>query len=134
MRFCGYNQERLIGNVDTRHSLHHRCVSIFFCRNHLKGRDWYDFIWYTARRAPINHALLSAALDQQGPWKGQAPHTDNEWCVAHLGAMIAEHDWMQARRDVQRFIKPHELPSLELWSRDYFLRLCAKLSDSGSPR
>jgi predicted nucleotidyltransferase component of viral defense system len=103
------------------------------CRNYLKGRDWYDFIWYTARRAPINHALLSSALDQQGPWKGQAPQTDNEWCVAHLRAMIAEHDWMQARRDVQRFIKPHELPSLELWSRDYFLRLCAKLSDSGSP-
>jgi len=104
------------------------------CRNYLKGRDWYDFIWYTARRAPINHALLSAALDQQGPWKGQAPQTDNAWCVAHLSAMIAEHDWMQARRDVQRFVKPHELPSLELWSRDYFLRQCAKLSESGSPR
>jgi predicted nucleotidyltransferase component of viral defense system len=104
------------------------------CRNYLKGRDWYDFIWYTARRAPINHAMLSAALDQQGPWKGQSPQTDNEWCVAHLCAMIAQHDWMQARREVQRFVKPHELPSLELWSRDYFLRLCTKLSESGSPR
>ncbi len=103
------------------------------CRNYLKGRDWYDFIWYTARRTPVNHGLLSAALDQQGPWKDQAPKTDNAWCVEQLRAMIAEADWMQARRDVQRFVKPHELPSLELWTREYFLQQCAKLGESGSP-
>ena len=97
------------------------------CRNYLKGRDWYDFIWYTARRTTINHELLSAALDQQGPWKGQAPKTDNAWCVEQLRSRIAKLDWMQARRDVQRFVKPHELPSLELWTRDYFLQQCAKL-------
>jgi len=101
------------------------------CRNYLKSRDWYDFIWYTARRTPINHRLLSAALDQQGPWKGQAPKTDNAWCVAQLRAMISEVDWMQARRDVQRFMKPHELPTLEHWTRDYFLQQSAKLDGSG---
>lgn len=99
------------------------------CRNYLKGRDWYDFLWYTARKTPINHRLLSAALDQIGPWKGQSPKTDDSWCVEQLGALIRAHDWMQARRDVQRFIKPHELPSLELWTRDFFLRQCAKLSE-----
>ena len=98
------------------------------CRSYLKGRDWYDFIWYTARKTPINHELLSAALDQQGPWKDQAPKTDNAWCVEQLRALIADLDWMQARRDVQRFVKPHELPSLELWTRGYFLQQCAKLS------
>ena len=51
------------------------------CRNYLKGRDWYDFLWYTARRTPINHDLLSAALHQLGPWKGQALRTDNAWCI-----------------------------------------------------
>ncbi len=101
------------------------------CRSYLKGRDWYDFIWYTARRTPINHDLLSAALDQQGPWKGRAPKTDNAWCVEQLRALIVKLDWMQARRDVQRFVKPHELPSLELWTREYFLRQSAKLSESG---
>ncbi len=100
------------------------------CRSYLKGRDWYDFIWYTARGAPINHGLLSAALDQQGPWKGQSPKTDNAWCSEQLRAMIAEVDWMQARRDVQRFVKPHELQSLELWTPEFFLQQCAKLLDS----
>jgi hypothetical protein len=104
------------------------------CRTYLKGRDWYDFIWYTARGATINHALLSAALDQQGPWQGRAPKTDNVWCIDHLRPMIVKHDWTQARREVQRFVKPHELPSLELWTRDFFLRQCAKLGGAGSPR
>lgn len=103
------------------------------CRNYLKGRDWYDFIWYTARKTPINHRLLSAALEQQGPWQGQAPKTDNAWCVEQLRVLIVEHDWEQARREMQRFVKPHELPSLDLWSRDYFLRQCGKLGAADSP-
>ena len=102
------------------------------CRNYLKGRDWYDFVWYTARRTPINHTLLSAALDQQGPWKGQAPRTTAAWCSEQLRTMITAVDWMQARRDVQRFVKPHELPSLELWTREFFLQQGAKLSDGAS--
>ena len=101
------------------------------CRSYLKGRDWYDFLWYTARRTPINHTLLSAALDQQGRFKGQAPRTDDAWCVEQLRAMILEHDWKQARRDVQRFVKPRELPSLELWSPELFLQRAARLGERG---
>ena len=100
------------------------------CRNYLKGRDWYDFVWYTARRTEINHALLSAALDQQGPWKGRAPKTDDAWCVEQLRATIEEVDWGQARRDVQRFVRPSELPSLELWTREFFRERSARLGES----
>lgn len=103
-------------------------IHALLCRDYLKGRDWYDFIWYTARGIPINHVLLSAALDQQGPWKNQAPKTDAAWCIEQLGAKISDLDWMQARRDVQRFVKPHELPSLELWTTEYFLQRCSKLN------
>ncbi|MBI5544709.1 MAG: nucleotidyl transferase AbiEii/AbiGii toxin family protein [Deltaproteobacteria bacterium] len=102
-------------------------IHALLCRSYLKGRDWYDFIWYTARRTPIRHALLGAALNQQGPWKGQAPTTDDAWCAEQLRAKIEEVDWAQARRDVQRFLKPRELPSLELWTREFFLQQAAKL-------
>lgn len=97
------------------------------CRSYLKGRDWYDFVWYAARNTPINHELLSNALDQQGPWRGTKPHTDDAWCVAQLSTLIEVIDWAQARRDVQRFVKPHELPSLALWTSDFFLQLCRYL-------
>lgn len=102
-------------------------IYALLCRKYLKGRDWYDFIWYTARRTPINHALLSAALDQQGPWKGKAPRTDDAWCTRHLRSKIEAVDWPQARRDVQRFVKASELPSLDLWTRELFLKQCEKI-------
>lgn len=103
-------------------------IHALLCRDYLKGRDWYDLVWYTARRTPINHALLSSALDQQGPWKGTRPATDNAWCVAALTTAIAAVDWDQARKDVQRFLKPIELPSLELWTSEFFMAQCRKLS------
>lgn len=96
------------------------------CRTYLKGRDWYDFIWYTARKTSVNHALLSASLEQTGPWKGQHIVTDNAWCIERLQAAIEALDWQQAREDVRRFVKPSELRFLELWSRDFFLNQCQK--------
>lgn len=102
-------------------------IHALLCRDYLKGRDWYDFIWYTARKIPINHALLSAALNQQGPWKDQRRESSNAWCVEQLSLVIKAIDWRQAREDVRRFVKPHEQPSLELWTREYFLNQCQKL-------
>lgn len=54
------------------------------------------------------YELLSAALNQQGPWQDRAAKTDDAWCVEQLRAMIAKADWVQARRDVQRFVRPHD--------------------------
>jgi len=97
------------------------------CREYLKGRDWYDFVWYTARRTPVNYRLLSAALNQTGSWQGLGTAADAAWCAAQVRAKIEATDWGQARNDVRRFLKPQELPSLELWGRDFFLAQCAKL-------
>ena len=98
------------------------------CREYLKGRDWFDFIWYTARRTPANYALLSSALDQMGPWKGQGVRTACAWCVEQLQMKIKSTDWKHAREDVRRFVKPNELPSLDLWSREFFLAQTDKLA------
>jgi len=103
-------------------------IHALLCREYLKGRDWYDFIWYTARRTPINYELLSSALGQLGPWQGRQVPANRRWCVEHLRAKIEATDWRQARDDVQRFVKPHELPSLDLWGRELFLAQCEKLT------
>jgi hypothetical protein len=41
---------------------------------------------------------------------------------------MAKPDWLQAREDVRRFLKPGELPSLELWGKDFFLGQAEKLT------
>ena len=102
-------------------------IHALLCREYLKGRDWYDFVWYTARKTAVNHELLSSALAQLGPWQGREVRTDRIWYVEQLRAKIETTDWKRARDDVQRFVKPHELPSLELWSREFFLAQCVKL-------
>jgi len=98
------------------------------CREYLKGRDWYDFIWYTARKTPVNYSLLASALSQLGPWKGQPLHVDRDWCLDQLRARIETTDWKRTRDDVRRFVKSGELPSLALWRREFFLAQCDKLA------
>lgn len=97
------------------------------CRRYLKGRDWYDFIWYTARRTPVNYRLLAAALDQTGPWAGTAPGVDRSWCLEALESKIETIDWRRARDDVRAFVRTADLPSLDVWGQDFFLGQAAKL-------
>ena len=97
------------------------------CREYLKGRDWYDLIWYTARKTPFNRDLLASALAQFGPWQGRQVSAGRDWCVAQLRDRIEATDWKRARNDVRRFVKLGELPSLEFWSREFFLAQCNKL-------
>jgi hypothetical protein len=35
--------------------------------------------------------------------------------------LVVPLGWKQARDDVRRFAKPHELPSLDRWSVEFFL-------------
>jgi predicted nucleotidyltransferase component of viral defense system len=90
------------------------------CREYVKGRDWYDLLFYSTRRTMPNLAFLSAAIDQNGFWAGQKLTVDQQWCYAQLLERIHTIDWAQARADVRRFVPAHELPSLDIWSADLF--------------
>lgn len=96
-------------------------VAALLCREYTKGRDWYDFIWYTSRKTPINFNFLAAALKQTGPWRDQAVAADKNWCVAQLRQKIHSVNWDKARADVRPFINPREIDSLALWEREFFL-------------
>lgn len=97
------------------------------CRQYLKGRDWFDFIWYCGVGATLNHALLSSALNQQGPWAGKGIATDAAWVRARLLEIIPTIDWNAARRDVLPFVHDSERPSLSLWSESFFASLVPKI-------
>ncbi|MDD3375036.1 MAG: nucleotidyl transferase AbiEii/AbiGii toxin family protein [Candidatus Omnitrophica bacterium] len=104
-------------------------IHALLCREYVKGRDWYDFLWYVSYRATINLKFLEAALEQIGPWAGQNVKIDDQWCCAQLSEKILSIDWQAARNDVARFIKPAELASLDLWNVDLFLDRVKKLGD-----
>jgi len=98
------------------------------CRKYVKGRDWYDFIWYVSRQCSVNYNLLSSALDQHGPWKGMGIEVDKNWYLEHIKNRIMSVDLQKASEDVLRFIKPHELPSIKIWSVNFFLDRLNKLA------
>lgn len=97
------------------------------CRTYVKGRDWFDLVWYASVRAKINHALLTAAIDQQGQWAGTHQQTDDDWVREKLREVIVHMDWDAAREDVRRFVYASDRPSLDLWGRDFFLSLVDRI-------
>jgi len=98
------------------------------CREYMKGRDWYDFVWYVSRKCSVNYRLLSSALNQYGPWKGKGVAVDKNWYLEEIKNRIERIDLQKAKEDVRRFIKPRDLPSIEIWSVDFFLDRLKKLS------
>ena len=98
------------------------------CREYVKGRDWHDFVWYVGRKTPINYALLSSAINQLGLWKGRNVQVNKEWYLEQMKKRMMGVDFQKAKEDVLRFIKPRDIPSIELWSTDFFLDRLKKLA------
>lgn len=102
------------------------------CRPYVKGRDWYDFVWYVARKTRPDLDLLHNALRQQGPWAGQQFKMTMRWVQESLTAAIRRIDWTAARNDVQRFLPLREQEGIRAWSADFFLHQLARMiEDAG---
>lgn len=97
------------------------------CRKYVKGRDWYDFIWYTSQDIGINFQFLTSAINQQGPWQNQNIKIDSMWVLSELENKITSLDWDRAKEDVRRFIRTEEQPSLDLWCKELFLGQLIKM-------
>ncbi len=98
------------------------------CRTYLKGRDWYDFLWYVNREVLPNFDFLANALHQQGPWANQTIQVTPAWYINQLSMKIQSVDWQIAKRDVSPFLRSSEKEMLSKWSVDFFLGELSKLS------
>ena len=99
------------------------------CRRYVKRRDWYDLVWYVARRTVPDFALLRNALYQQGPWQGKTIDVSQDWFLQALRATVESVDWTLARDDVRRFLPLSEQRSLEFWSTDFFLHRVDRMAE-----
>jgi predicted nucleotidyltransferase component of viral defense system len=96
-------------------------IHALLCREYAKGRDWYDFIWYTSRGTQVNYKFLASALKQQGPWQGQDLEVNKVWLLKALRERICSLDWQEAKQEIRRFVRPNELASIDLWAKELFL-------------
>lgn len=102
------------------------------CRPYLKGRDWFDFVWYSRQQTRPNLQHLSNALNQAGPWKDQLVRVDAPWLADALSAKINSINWPLAAQDVAPFLPPAEQASLALWSERFFNDKVTRLVQAAS--
>jgi predicted nucleotidyltransferase component of viral defense system len=98
------------------------------CRNwkkRVKGRDWYDMIWFLRKEIPLHLAHLEQRMRQSGNWIGKKPLEQKNF-IALYSKRTNEIDFSQAASDVLPFIRnPREL---DIWGRDFFLALSERFT------
>lgn len=99
------------------------------CREYLKGRDWFDFLWYVAQTTTINFSFLQNAFHQNGPWKNWNIMFDKKWLIHELKNKIVTIDWKKAAHEVEMFVNAAQKKSLKLWADDFFLDRVQKLEN-----
>jgi hypothetical protein len=93
------------------------------CRDYgeyIKGRDWYDFLWYTKKGIEPNYSYLSDALNRHGPWNGQNIKVTQKWLIAALNNKIRTLDINAAKRDIVKFLDLNERENVNNWDRENF--------------
>lgn len=98
------------------------------CRPYLKGRDWYDFIWYVSKKTALDAVLLENALKQTGPWAESPPTVTPAWTIGALRDRIKAIDWVATREDVRPFVPLKNQEQLALWGDAFFLKQADYLS------
>lgn len=86
-------------------------------KGRVKGRDWYDLVWFISRGISLNLNYLEQRLRQSGYWtlKRELNHED---LLKLFEQKIASLDVDSAKADVANFIK--DSSRLEVWSHDFF--------------
>ena len=90
----------------------------------VKGRDWYDFLWFLSQKTPLGLIHLQERMREAGHFSKQQPLTETI-LRKMLEDRIRQLDIVSAQTDVQRFIKdPWKVAQ---WSQEYFLQSAAQL-------
>lgn len=85
-------------------------------KNRVKGRDWYDFVWYVSNNVPLDFEHLA---ERAREFNGE--ELDKASFLMKLKERLATADISQVKSDVLPFIRnPRDL---DLWSNDFFLQV-----------
>lgn len=108
--------------VGTLETLFAGKINALLTRPFMKGRDWYDFLWYVRNDTNINYEFFKNALLQMGTCQSQnLKVVDRVFVISELSNKIKSLDWKDVRKDVERFLKPYEQDSLKIWGEGLFL-------------
>jgi predicted nucleotidyltransferase component of viral defense system len=90
-------------------------------KGRVKGRDWYDFIWFIQRGIPVHLSHLAQRM-RQSKHLASDQELDEEKLLTLLKEKIGHIDWEHAKVDVKADPK-----ALDIWSSSFFLELLPHL-------
>jgi predicted nucleotidyltransferase component of viral defense system len=105
-------------------------VHAVLCREwkgRVKGRDWYDLIWFISRNVSLNLEYLRQRMIQSNYWDKNQKMTKDQ-LLNIFDKKISSLDIKSAKNDIINFIKDPSI--IELWSKDFFKIIVRKINIS----
>jgi predicted nucleotidyltransferase component of viral defense system len=93
-------------------------------RNRVKGRDYYDFVWYVARDVPVHLSHLEKRLRQSEGWTMKREMQQSD-LLDLLEKKFEQLDVDIAKKEVAPFLR--DPAAVDLWSREFFTSLLSRL-------
>ncbi len=93
-------------------------------KNRVKGRDWYDLVWYIANYPQLHLSHLEERMRQSGHWQNKE-RLSKDALNDLLKSVIGKLDIEQAKRDVLPFVRNDVM--LDVWSRKFFKDICLRI-------
>ncbi len=97
-------------------------------KSRVKGRDWYDLVWFVGRKVPVNLSHLEQRMRQTGDWDSEHPLSAGNLEGLLLDA-IENLDVDQAKDEVMPFLGTQA--SVALWSRKFFRDIVGRIQFLG---
>ena len=93
-------------------------------KGRVKGRDWYDLIWFVSRGCELNLHYLEQRMRQSSYWK-DSENLTREKLIDLFEKKIESLDIESAKNDIINFINNPD--QLEIWSKSFFYELIKKI-------
>lgn len=93
-------------------------------KTRVKGRDWYDLVWYISHHPGLHLGHLEQRMRQTGDWDGTEELTE----VAFFNALHTAIDTLdidKAREEVSPFIKDPNV--ISIWSKEFFHDIVSRI-------
>jgi len=86
-------------------------------KSRVKGRDWYDLVWFATHHPQLHLAHLEQRMRQTDHWTGTDALSEATF-RQQFGQAVESLNIKQACQEVEPFVKDPQ--SLALWSHDFF--------------
>lgn len=86
-------------------------------KSRVKGRDWYDLVWYVSKHPEFRLSHLEARMRQSGNYSEEGP-LSVEKLRKLLQDAVDTLDVVNARKEVSPFVRDRR--TLDVWSTEFF--------------